>query len=169
VCRFRRDRELTTGTYAVYRDTSSGFTPGPGNLVAGGLTGTAWTDTTAPNDLTHYYVVRAENDETCGTGPNNSGSEDANLLYGAAQDATGQPLPGDVGTLLVGGVNGAHVRLSWPATPDAAGYNVYRANSPDVVFGLHATVGSTVYEDRDVLGDGVDRYYRIVGTDACGT
>ncbi len=48
-------------TYNVYRSTTSGFTPGPGNLLASGVTGTGYTDTSAGlvNGTTYYYVVRA--------------------------------------------------------------------------------------------------------------
>jgi hypothetical protein len=48
-------------TYNVYRSTTSGFTPGPGNLLASGVTGTGYTDTTGSlvSGTTYYYVVRA--------------------------------------------------------------------------------------------------------------
>ena len=32
-------------------------------------TATTWTDTGAPNDVTLYYLVRAENNEACSSGP----------------------------------------------------------------------------------------------------
>jgi hypothetical protein len=48
-------------TYNVYRSTSSGFTPGPGNRIASGVTGTSYSDTSGSlmNGTTFYYVVRA--------------------------------------------------------------------------------------------------------------
>jgi hypothetical protein len=47
-------------TYNVYRSTTSGFTPGPANLVASGLTGTVWNDATPLTSGTrYYYIVRA--------------------------------------------------------------------------------------------------------------
>jgi hypothetical protein len=48
-------------TYNVYRSTASGFTPAPGNRLAGGVTGTSYSDTsgTLANGTTFYYVVRA--------------------------------------------------------------------------------------------------------------
>jgi hypothetical protein len=48
-------------TYNVYRSTSSGFTPGPGNRIASGVTGTSYNDTSGSlmNGTTFYYVVRA--------------------------------------------------------------------------------------------------------------
>ena len=159
----------STGTYAVYRDTVSGFTPGPGNLVASGLTGSSWNDTTAPNDTTLYYVVRAENDETCSGGPANGGVMDANLVYADGRDDTAQAAPGDVGdTLYVNGVNRAHARLSWSPAPGAAVYRVYRAATPDGAFGLEAEVAGETFEDPDVFADGLDGYYVVRAADACG-
>lgn len=48
-------------TYNVYRSTTSGFTPDPSNLLAGGVTGTGYTDTSMSlvSGTTYYYVVRA--------------------------------------------------------------------------------------------------------------
>ncbi|HEX3532274.1 MAG TPA: hypothetical protein VH988_34875 [Thermoanaerobaculia bacterium] len=48
-------------TYNVYRSTSSGFTPGPGNRLAGGVTGTGYSDIsgTLASGATYFYVVRA--------------------------------------------------------------------------------------------------------------
>jgi hypothetical protein len=159
----------TTGSYAVYRDTQAGFTPGPDNLVASGIAGPTWTDTLAPDDVDLHYVVRAENDETCGGGPANGGVTESNLVYAVERDATSQAAPGDVGdTLRVDEVNGAHARLTWAATAGATEYRIYRAAVPDATFDLHANDPATFYEDRDVLGDGQDWYYLVVAADACG-
>jgi hypothetical protein len=159
----------STGTYAVYRDAEPGFTPGPGNLLASGLTGSSWNDATAPNDTTLYYVVRAENDETCSGGPANGGVTDANLVYADGRDDTAQAAPGDVGdTLEVNGVNRAHARLSWSSAPGAAVYRVYRAAAPDGAFGVEAEVAGEAFEDPDVFTDGLDWYYLIRAADACG-
>jgi hypothetical protein len=48
-------------TYNVYRSTSSGFTPGPGNRIASGFTGTAYVDDSVAltSGVTYFYVVRA--------------------------------------------------------------------------------------------------------------
>ena len=46
--------------YNVYRSTTAGFTPGPADLLIGGVTGTALSDTRALGDASAYhYVVRA--------------------------------------------------------------------------------------------------------------
>jgi hypothetical protein len=47
-------------TYSIYRDTSSGFTPGLSNRIDTGVVGTTYTDTAALLPSTaYYYVVRA--------------------------------------------------------------------------------------------------------------
>jgi fibronectin type 3 domain-containing protein len=46
-------------SYTIYRSTSSGFTPGSGNLLASGVSGTSYTDTTTAGDTTYYYDIKA--------------------------------------------------------------------------------------------------------------
>ena len=47
-------------TYRVHRGASPGFVPGPGNLIASGVTTTSFNDHAALADgTTYYYVVRA--------------------------------------------------------------------------------------------------------------
>ncbi len=60
-------------TYAVYRDTSSSFTPSEQNRLAVALTGTSWVDSASLSPATtYYYVVRATSSI--------NGEEDTNLL-----------------------------------------------------------------------------------------
>jgi hypothetical protein len=158
-----------SGTYSVYRDTVPNFTPSAANRIATGLSGTSYTDAASPNGVTLYYLVRAENNETCSSGPNNGGVTDANLVYASARDDTSQPAPGDVGaTLHVANVNSAHVQLSWSAAPEAARYHVYRADAPQGPFSQIADVVETLHEDRDEIADPASRYYKVMAVDACG-
>ncbi len=47
-------------TYNVYRSTTTGFVPGPANLIASGVTGTGYTDTSMlVSGTAYFYVVRA--------------------------------------------------------------------------------------------------------------
>ncbi|RMG47334.1 MAG: hypothetical protein D6718_03835 [Acidobacteria bacterium] len=157
------------GTYAVYRDTSPGFTPGPGNLIAAGLTGTSYTDTTAPPDQTVYYLVRAENDETCGSGPNNGGLLDDNTVYVSATESTSPPAVGPVESVTVRIVNRAHVRLEWPAVAGADHYNVYRSTDPHPeTFTLIGGDERTFFEDENTGTDGTTYFYFVRAVDACG-
>ena len=72
----------------VYRSTTSGFIPGPGNLVAACVAGTSFVDTTVASGVTYHYVVRAEDDSGNGSGPCGLGNEDANTVEASAA-ATG--------------------------------------------------------------------------------
>jgi hypothetical protein len=65
-------------TYNVYRSETSGFTPGPANLVASCVPTTSYEDAIVENQVEYFYVVRAEDDTAAGGGPCNSGNEDVN-------------------------------------------------------------------------------------------
>ena len=108
-------------------------------------------------------MVRAENDETCDSGPANGGVTDDNTVYGAGTNATSQAPPGEVGaTLYVDPVNRAHVRLSWSATAGATTYRVYRADHAGAAFQLVGETTALVYEDAGVFGDGLDAAETLV-------
>jgi len=130
----------------------------------------SYTDTTAPTDGTIvFYVVRAENDETCSSGPNNGGVVDDNLTYASSADFTSQPSPGAIDTLMVGVVGHAHVRLSWQPGPGAVEYAVYRSASPQP--GSFTSLGRTTELRFDDLGAGSSRdtwFYLVKGVNACG-
>src|ERR1017187_10040247 len=49
----------TISSYSVYRSTTSGFTPGSGNLVASGVTTASYSNTGLAASTTYYYVVEA--------------------------------------------------------------------------------------------------------------
>ena len=119
--------------------------------------------------MTSYYVVRAESDETCAGGPNNGGMLDDNLVYASAANETSQPAPGTVGdSLRIEAINGAHARLTWSPAPDAAGYRVDRAGSPESPPTILGTTTELSFEDHGALGNSADGYYRVIAIDACG-
>ena len=49
----------TINSYSVYRSTTNGFTPGSGNLIASGVTGTTYSNTGLTASTTYYYKVEA--------------------------------------------------------------------------------------------------------------
>lgn len=51
--------------YNLYRSTTAGFTPGPGNVLASCRTGSSFVDTAVQNGTRYYYAARAED----GSGP----------------------------------------------------------------------------------------------------
>ncbi len=58
--------------YNVYRSTNHNFIPGASNLIATtGLNATSFNDITIMSGQPYYYVVKAEDTTTTGSGPNN--------------------------------------------------------------------------------------------------
>lgn len=158
-----------TGTYAVYRSTDPAFVPDAANRVAAAVGGTSWLDAGAPDDTTLFYLVRAENDETCSTGPANGGVTDANVVRMAGRDEVSQPPPASVGaSVRLEALNAAHVGISWSSASGAASYRVYRAASPSGPWNRVAEVEATSWEDRDAMGTGADAFYAVRAADACG-
>ena len=159
-----------SGTYAVYRDTVPNFVPSASNRLVAGLTVTSYTDSTAPNSTALYYLVRAENSESCSNGPNNSGVQDDNSVYLQARDDVSQPVPASIGSSLrLSDINDAHARLTWSAATGAASYNIYRANNPQMAGAQR--IGSTsqlLYEDVGELTTAASRYYLVKGVNSCG-
>jgi len=159
-----------SGTYAVYRDVTPGFTPSSANRLVAGLTALAWTDASAPNGTLSYYIVRAENNEVCSTGPNNGGVQDDNTVSRFARDDVSQPAPGDVGaTLLAKGVNDVHLRLDWQPASGATSHRVYRSDNPRMTgAALVGTTTMTLFEDQGELVNANSRYYLVRGVNSCG-
>jgi hypothetical protein len=92
-------------TYSVYRSASTPFTPGPGSLIASGLSGTSYSDHTALSNATPYwYVVRAVDA--------GNGSDDGNAVAATATP-TG---PNGVGTWTDDAGDTGTARLT-PALP----------------------------------------------------
>lgn len=157
-----------TGTYSVYRGTDPSFVPGPANRVATGVAGTSWVDLTAPNDVPVHYLVRAENDETCSSGPANGGVTESNDVRAAVLATTNRSVPGEVSGLGVEVVNTAVVHLTWSASPDAVSYEVYRSAEPS---GGWLRLGATdrlVLNDVGAGSDGESWYYTVRPVNACG-
>jgi hypothetical protein len=157
----------SAGTYSVYRDLTPGFTPSGINLIASDIAGTTWTDGTAPTDTTVYYVVRAENDETCSTGPANGGVTETNGVEVSATNATGGAGSGSVGDTLGVGRYGADVRLTWMDVPGASGYTVERSSAADAGFTVVGQPSSAGFDDPGALGDGQTWFYLVTNTNAC--
>ncbi len=158
------------GTFAVYRGETPDFVPGSSNLVASGLGGRSYVDSAAPTDRELWYVVRAESDESCGSGPANSGVMDANLHRVRVRETTDRPAPTPVSGLVVTLLGDVHVRLGWDAAAEASGgYRVYRSTSPDGAG--RALLGETsalVFDDHDSGANRVNYYYDVVAINACG-
>ncbi len=158
------------GTFTVYRDTVPNFTPSASNRVAHGVTGTAYNDATAPDGATLYYLVRAENDETCSSGAHNNGMTDSNTVYGSVATTSSRAVPGALGTLAVNRVNFANLRLSWAPLANTNSYRVYRSISPlPGNFGKINETGLTLADDTGAGSNQATYFYLVRGANACGT
>ncbi len=156
------------GSYAVYRGPAPGFPADAAHRVASGVTALATTDAGAPDGALHY-LVRAENDETCSTGPGNGGVMDDNAVYVPVTNTGVRPLPAEVRTLAVSIVGGAHVHLAWSPVAEAPRTRVYRALAPEP--GGFSTIGESTGAAFDDLGQGADLetyFYLVRGVNACG-
>ncbi|MBP7149619.1 MAG: fibronectin type III domain-containing protein [Acidobacteria bacterium] len=156
------------GSYAVYRGPAPGFPADAAHRVASGIAGLAYTDALAPAG-TLYYLVRAENNETCGGGPANGGLTDANTAYVPVEETSSRPVPPEVVPVSAALVNHAHLRLDWTPAAAATSYRVYRSASPQPAgFALLATTAATAFEDLDQAGDPASRFYLVRAVNACG-
>ena len=157
----------TNGSYDVYRGLTPGFVPDAANRVATGLTGTTWTDTTAPVDTQVWYVVRSRNDESCA---GSEGLADDNLVRLEGLETTSQSLPQPVGNTMFGGqVGNANVRLEWTPSVGAHHYVVRRGQA--VEFSDAVEIGSTAeifFEDPNAAVDTNSYTYKVFAVDACG-
>lgn len=71
-------------TYNIYRSTTSGFTPGKGNLLASCVADTSFVDESAEFGVPYYYIVRAEDNNELRGLPCSGGNEDSNTVEAVA-------------------------------------------------------------------------------------
>ena len=137
-------------------------------MIASGVAGLSYVDSTAPIGTQVYYIVRAETDETCSTGPNNGGLVDENTVEVAVSDTDSQPVSGAVVDLAVDLINDVHIRLVWSAPADAYEYNVYRSTEPSQGFLLLGETMETMWDDETVGANANSYYYTVRAANACG-
>ncbi len=145
--------------YKIFRSTTSGFTPGGGNLIASPLT-SQYLDSGLTDGTTYYYRISAV-DEV----PNEGTYSDE--ASGTPQDPLSPAKV--VGVSVAVAPAGNALSLSWTANtePDLTNYKVYRSTTPGFTPGppnLVGTPGSNSYSDS-ALTDDVIYYYRITAVD----
>jgi hypothetical protein len=111
----------TNGTYSVYRNTTPTFTGA--SLLASGLTGTSYLDTTGVATTTYYYFVTAKNNcpGTALTPMSTNSTASAAVVFGSA----GTPFGTLQGTVTSAGspVSGVVVNAgSYSATTNVSGF-----------------------------------------------
>jgi len=143
----------TATAYKVYRSTILGT---QGSLVGTSAT-TGYSDASAINGATYYYVVTSAN----------AAGESAPSAQSAA--ATPQvPLtrpPAPTGVNATAG--NAQVTLGWTAAAHATSYNVYRSTAQGTRGSLLGTSAGTSYSDT-TAANGTTYYYTVTGTNKAG-
>jgi hypothetical protein len=157
------------GTYSVYRDTVPSFTPSAANRIATGLATTSYSDAAVVDGATYYYLVRAENDETCGSGPANGGLVDGNAAYRSVTLTSTQSLPDAVAGLRLQPPLGADLRATWDDVAGASSYRVYRSLQPQepTFTSSRSSDASALTLDGDAA-DGATWFYEVRAVNACG-
>ncbi|HZS55986.1 MAG TPA: polysaccharide lyase family protein, partial [Bryobacteraceae bacterium] len=161
--------------YNVLRSTTSGsnYTALPvsitGPVCGSGLNNATYSDTTAINGTTYYYVIKAANP----VGSSSSSSQSA----GATPSASGATsVPSTPSGVVTTATNGA-VTLSWNAVTGANYYTVYRSTLVSNGAGAYNTLSTipltnnvtgTTYTDSSPTPDTIHSY-SVVAANAIGT
>ena len=106
---------------------------------------------------TYTYKVRA----VTSSGAVGSFSKEVTFTYNPAASLAAP-------TVTAGLDDQGYPALTWPAVPDAARYEVYRAASEDGNFAQLAAVTSNSYTNSAVLTDGAAYYYKVRALDSDG-
>jgi trimeric autotransporter adhesin len=169
--------------YDIYRSTDPAFVPASTNMIASCVAGTTYLDSTPAYNTTYYYIARAEDNRTGGSGPCNGGwyIDDVSINYGSACTVGSNP-PGRVLNNMIVTKSGTNLNLSWTApggTCTVTGYGLYRGTLPWTGYN-HASIDCTITTTSTTTPQqSGSNYYLIVplnatnegsyGTDSAGT
>ena len=123
-------------TYSVFRSTTSGFVPSPGNQIGSGLTGTTYADKGLPASTTFYYKVEAVNSAGASpatsqvaatTSASSSGAISTTAFYTVVNQSSGRCVDDTGGSTWVGTVLQQwtcvpNANQEWKFTPTSNGY-----------------------------------------------
>jgi fibronectin type 3 domain-containing protein len=160
----------TISSYSVYGSKTSGFTPGSGNLIASGVTGTTYTNTGLAASTPYYYIVEAV-DADGTSGPSNTAT--ATTQGGVSCSAVPAAPTGLTATASSSSVIG----LNWSAvTPPAnctiSSYTVYGSTTSGFTPGSGNLITSgltgTSFSDTG-LSASTAYYYVVEAVDSFGT
>jgi hypothetical protein len=159
----------TISGYSVYGSTTSGFTPGSANLIAGGLTGTTYSNTGLAASTTYYYKVEATDAE----GASAASTQASTTTLAASCSA----VPSAPTGLTATATSSSAINLNWSAvTPPAncsiSGYSVYGSTisgfTPGSTNLLATGLTATTYTNTG-LSAATTYYYKVEATDTDGT
>ena len=137
-----------TISYDVYRSTTSGTY---GSALTTGLTSTNYTDTTASNGTTYYYVITA----------NNISGESAH-----SNEISTRPI--SAFTISAVSINGAGaLQVSWGAAAGAASYTL-KYGTATGVYGTTVSTSATSPTTISSLTAGTTYYFMVVANNTVG-
>jgi Fibronectin type 3 domain-containing protein len=142
--------------YNVKRSTASG---GPYTTIAPGVTATVFTDSTAVNGVTYFYVVSAEN----AVGE----SGDSSQVSATPQAPTAPVAP----TALTARASGKKkISLTWTqsGSPNVTQNRIYRSTVNGGSYSLVATIAATSSFNNTSLTSGTTYYYVVTAVNGSG-
>ena len=142
---------LATG-YNVKRSTTSGS----GYATIGTPSGTSYTDSSAVNTTTYYYVVSATN--AVGEGANSTEVSATPTL----------PPPPAAPSGLAATAGNQQISVSWTASSGATGYTVQRSTTSGSGYATIGTPSGTSYTETG-LTNGLTYYYVVAASNGGGT
>ncbi len=138
-----------TITYNILRSTTSGSGY---STLATGVSATSYSDLTALNGITYYYVVTATN--VGGTSANSS-------------EVSARPISAfTISAVTVNG--GSALQVSWGAATGAAAYTL-KYGTATGVYGTTVSTSATSPTTISSLTAGTTYYFMVVGTNAVGS
>jgi len=143
-------------SYTVKRSTTPG---GPYTTIAPGVTSTAYTDTTALNGTTYFYVVTALN--ASGESPN------SNEASATPQAPTAPNAP----TALAARATGKKkIALTWTqsTSPNVTQNKIYRSTVSGGPYSLTATIPATTSYNNSGLNSGTTYFYVVTAVNGAG-
>jgi len=138
-------------SYNVYRGTASGGE----TLLKSGLNATGYLDTTASTTVPNFYYVVPVNPAGVGAASTNSNEVSITIT---------QPTQAPVVTV---GQTGGSASLTWPATPKATSYNIFKSSTQGGETLLQSGVTALNFVDPNA-GAG-PTYYWVVPANVLGT
>ena len=145
-------------SYNVKRGVASG---GPYGLIASGITGLNYTDTTVSNGTTYYFVVSASN----------SDGESANSNQVSAAPVAPAAVPAAPSNLLAVAASRTQINLSWNDNANnETSYLIERSTSSGKGYVQVATVGANVasYSNTGLRANKL-YYYRVRASNGSGS
>jgi hypothetical protein len=123
----------TISSYSVYGSTTSGFTPGSGNLIASGVTSVSYTNSGLAASTTHYYVVEAV---------------DADGNSAASAQATATTQSGTTPTYVIAISAGGPAASPFAADEDFAGGTASTSTATITTTGVTNPAPESVYQHQ---------------------